>query len=220
MLDPEQNFSFNDHYINTPVDLSSVLFIATANNLSTIPPPLLDRMEVIQLSGYVDIEKLQIARRYLLPKQIKANQLKSSHISIDDDTILDVINRYCSGESGVRTLERQIGSIVRWKAVEFAKARDALPAESRPSLDAISVHGYDPTVRKEDLERILGADYHEADRIDEAEESRPGVACGLAYTGSGNGDIMRIEITTFPGKGGLVSLLTGGLPSEWRERSL
>jgi len=162
-------------------------------------------MEVIHLSGYVDIEKLQIARRYLLPKQVKANQLRPGHIDISDEVILDVINRYCSGESGVRTLERQMGSIVRWKAVEFAKVRDAFKAEERPSLDAISLKGYETVVKKEDLEIILGNEYHEFEKVEDDEEARPGVANGLAYTGSGNGDIMRIEITSFPGKGNLVS---------------
>lgn len=162
-------------------------------------------MEIIQLSGYVDLEKLQIARRYLLPKQIKANQLQPGHISIDDEVLLDVIHRYCSNESGVRTLERQIGSIARWKAVEFARARDGLPENARPSLDTLQVVGFDPRVNKEDLEAILGNEYYEFEKVEQDEAVVPGVATGLAYTGSGNGDIMRIEVTSFPGKGQLVS---------------
>ena len=163
-------------------------------------------MEVIQLSGYVDLEKLQIARRYLLPKQIKVNQLQPGHIVIEDDTLLDVVNRFCSGESGVRTLERQIGSITRWKAVEFARARNAVPSSERPALDTLQVPDYNPVVAKEDLEQILGNEYYEFERVEVDESVAPGVATGLAYTGSGNGDIMRIEVTSFPGKGQLVSL--------------
>jgi len=102
-----------------------------------------------------------------------------------------------------------MGSIVRWKAVEFARVRDSFKAAERPSLDATSVKGYDPVVKKEDLEVILGNEYHEFEKVEDDEEARPGVANGLAYTGSGNGDIMRIEITSFPGKGNL--RLTGSL---------
>lgn len=174
----------------------------------TIPPPLLDRMEIIHLSGYVDLEKLEIAKRHLLPKQIKANQLQPQHIELADDVLLDVINRYCSGESGVRTLERQIGSIVRWKAVELAKARDTIPRETRPALDTIVIPGYNPLVEKADVETILGNDFYESEKID-LENVRPGVVNGLAYTGSGNGDLLPIEVLSYPGKSNL--RMTGSL---------
>lgn len=203
VLDPEQNHTFTDHYINTPVDLSSVLFIATANSTDTIPAPLLDRMEIIHLSGYVDVEKLQIARKYLLPKQLSANSLQPEHVKIDDDTILAIVNRYCGYESGVRTLERQIGSVCRWKAVELARARDHLKSDQVQPVATLSVEGYDPTVRIEDLETILGHDYKKQDELEE--HGRPGAAVGLGYTGSGTGCILHVEATSMPGKGELVS---------------
>lgn len=205
VLDPEQNNSFTDHYINTPVDLSSVLFIATANNLETIPPPLLDRMEIIHLSGYVDVEKLQIARKYLLPKQLKANSLQLEHLKIDDNTLLAIVNRYCGYESGVRTLERQIGSVCRWKAVELARARDQLSSSSATAqpVATLEVEGYDPTVKSEDLESILGHHYMKEDELEAV--GRPGAAVGLGYTGSGTGSILHIEATSMPGNGELVS---------------
>lgn len=204
VLDPEQNHTFTDHYINHPVDLSSVLFIATANSLDTIPGPLLDRMEIIHLSGYVDVEKLQIARKYLLPKQLKANSLQPEHIKIDDDTILAIVNRYCH-ESGVRTLERRIGSVCRWKAVELARARDHLSSDQKRPVNSLEVPGYDPLVKVEDLETILGHRYKMPDQLDDENHARPGCAVGLAYTGDGNGSVLFIEATSMPGKGNLVS---------------
>jgi ATP-dependent Lon protease len=206
VLDPEQNNSFTDHYINTPVDLSSVLFIATANTLDTIPPPLLDRMEIIHLSGYVDVEKLQIARKYLLPKQLKANSLQPQHLKIDDDTILAIVNRYCH-ESGVRTLERQIGSVCRWKAVELARARDRLSSDTAMTqpVGTLDITGYDPIVKIGDLESILGHHHMQDDELEAV--GRPGAAVGLGYTGSGTGSILHIEATSMPGKGELVGYL-------------
>lgn len=204
VLDPEQNHTFTDHYINHPVDLSSVLFIATANSLDTIPGPLLDRMEVIHLSGYVDVEKLQIARKYLIPKQLKANSLQPAHVKIDDDTILAIVNRYCH-ESGVRTLERRIGSVCRWKAVELARARDQLSPDQKQSVAALQVNGYDPTVKIEDLETILGHNYKLPDQLDDENHARPGCSVGLGYTGDGNGCLLFVEATSMPGQGNLVS---------------
>lgn len=215
VLDPEQNFSFNDHYINVPVDLSSVLFVATANSLDTIPAPLLDRMEVLRLGGYVDTEKLQIARRYLLPKALEANVLRPAHVDISDETIKEVVGRYCAMESGVRTLERQLGTVCRYKAVELARARDSVQASaSSDSGKTLSIHddhveGYNPIVKTEDLEHILGNHYYEPEVAEEAKDARPGIATGLAYSSSGNGGIMFIEATSMPGKGNLV--LTGSL---------
>ncbi|KAF5015205.1 hypothetical protein F66182_13546, partial [Fusarium sp. NRRL 66182] len=109
VLDPEQNHSFSDHYINIPIDLSKVLFIATANSLDTIPAPLLDRMETIQLAGYTTVEKRHIARRHLLPKQIRTNGLSDNDVSLSDEVLEKVITAY-TRESGVRNLEREIGS--------------------------------------------------------------------------------------------------------------
>lgn len=207
VLDPEQNHSFTDHYINTPIDLSSVTFIASANDISTIPAPLRDRMEVIRLSGYVDVEKMQIGKRFLLPKQVDANQLQPGHVSISDDVLMHLIHRYAQWESGVRTLERQIGAVVRSKAVELITVRDKL--SDRPSLDAIDIPGYNPVVTQDDLATILGANYHEEEELDSLESVRPGTATGLAYMGSGNGGVLTVEVTSFPGSGRL--RMTGSL---------
>lgn len=145
VLDPEQNFSFGDHYINTPIDLSTVLFIATANTLETISAPLLDRMEVIELSGYTYDEKLAIAKRYLLPKQVEANVMKPEHVQISDDALVHLITAY-TREAGVRTLEREIGSVCRAKAVEYAETRNSKEKE------------YNPIVTVDDLTKILGVE--------------------------------------------------------------
>lgn len=179
VLDPEQNFTFGDHYINTPIDLSTVLFIATANTLETISAPLLDRMEVIELSGYVYDEKLAIARRYLLPKQIEANVLQPDQVQIGDEALVHLITAY-TREAGVRTLEREIGSVCRAKAVEYAESR------------ATEGKVYDPVVTVEDLQRILGVEkcesatspaYPDLDADGDEQSSRRSRtrSCGLAW---------------------------------------
>lgn len=122
-MDPEQNSTFHDHYLNLPYDLSSILFIATANNINTIPRPLLDRMEVIQLHGYTFEEKLHIARTHLLPKQIQRHGLAQNEIQMTDDVILWIAEQYTQ-ESGVRTLERTLASVIRAKCVELADLRE------------------------------------------------------------------------------------------------
>lgn len=203
VLDPEQNHAFTDNYINAPVDLSQVTFIATANTTYTIPEPLLDRMELIYLSGYVDVEKLQIARKYLIPKQLRANALTPDQLDIDDKTIIDIISKY-SHESGVRTLERRIGAVCRWKAVEVSKYRDRLAqakAENRGDVEP-----YNPVVRQEDLEEILGNDHRIPREIEDDDSVQPGHAVGLAYTGDGTGCILHIETASMPGHGHLVGL--------------
>lgn len=125
-----------------------------------------------------------------------------------DEVLLDVINKYCGGESGVRTLERQIGSVCRWKAVEFATVRDSIPRETRPSLTTTDLPGYNPVVAASDLPTILGIDQlYEPELIASKDEVRPGTSTGLAYQGSGNGGILQIEATLMPGKGNLVSRL-------------
>ncbi|KAH9830249.1 Lon protease 2, peroxisomal [Teratosphaeria destructans] len=181
VLDPEQNSNFVDHYVNIPIDLSKVLFIATANSLDTIPPPLLDRMETIQLSGYTTLEKRHIATRHLIPKQITTNGLKPENVSLRDDVVDKIITAY-TRESGVRNLEREIGSVCRSKAVQFAEARDTntLPA-------------YTPTVVVDDLEDILGTERFEEELA--ASTSQPGVVTGLvAYSTGSQGSILFIEL--------------------------
>ena len=202
VLDPEQNHSFSDHYINVPIDLSKVLFIATANTLDTIPPPLLDRMETIQLSGYTTVEKRHIANQHLIPKQITTNALSSSDINFTDDVVDTIITSY-TRESGVRNLEREIGSVCRYKAVEYADAKDGSRLEN-----------YSPRVLASDLEEILGIE-----RFDEEiaeKKSVPGIVTGLvAYSSGGQGSILFIEVADMPGSGRVQ--LTGKLGNVLKE---
>ncbi|OJJ50924.1 hypothetical protein ASPZODRAFT_138048 [Penicilliopsis zonata CBS 506.65] len=202
VLDPEQNHSFMDHYINVPIDLSKVLFIATANSLETIPAPLLDRMETITLSGYTTVEKRHIAKRHLIPKQIRANGLADGQVNLSDDVIDKTITSY-TRESGVRNLEREISSICRYKAVQYADATDTGALAS-----------YDPIVAVDNLEDILGIE-----RFDEEiaeKHGRPGVVTGLvAYSTGGQGSILFIEVADMPGNGRVQ--LTGKLGDVLKE---
>ncbi|PGH36992.1 ATP-dependent protease La [[Emmonsia] crescens] len=202
VLDPEQNHSFTDHYINIPIDLSKVLFIATANSLDTIPPPLLDRMETIQLSGYTTIEKKHIASRHLVPKQIRTNGLSDGQVLFSDEVLEKVITAY-TREAGVRNLEREIGSVCRYKAVQYADAKDASKEET-----------YNPHVSVGDLDDILGIE-----RFDEEiaeKHARPGIVTGLvAYSTGGQGSILFIEVADMPGNGRVQ--LTGKLGDVLKE---
>ncbi|KAL8965419.1 MAG: hypothetical protein Q9183_003864, partial [Haloplaca sp. 2 TL-2023] len=202
VLDPEQNYTFNDHYINIPIDLSKVLFIATANSLDTIPPPLLDRMETISLSGYTTVEKRHIAKQHLIPKQITTNGLGEGQVQLPDDVVDTIITSY-TRESGVRNLEREIGSVCRYKAVEYADANDS----SRPS-------SYKPTVTVADLETILGIERFEEEIAEK--QSVPGIVTGLvAYASGGQGSILFIEVADMPGTGRVQ--LTGKLGDVLKE---
>ena len=194
VLDPEQNNTFRDNYLGVPFDLSRVVFITTANMLDTIPGPLRDRMEIISLPGYTASEKLQIARRYLVPRQMDANGLKSGQVEIADDALRDVIQHY-TREAGVRSLEREIGRLLRQAAMRIAEG------ESGPI--AISTG---------DLLGILGAPPFEDEVA--MRTSIPGVATGLAWTPVG-GDILFIEATATPGNGRLI--LTGQLGEVMKE---
>ena len=194
VLDPEQNNSFRDNYLAVPFDLSRVVFITTANMLDTIPGPLRDRMEIITLAGYTASEKLQIARRYLVPRQMEANGLKPGQVEIADDALRDVIQHY-TREAGVRSLEREIGRMMRQAAMRIAEG------ESGPI--AISAG---------DLQAVLGAPPFEDEVA--MRTSVPGVATGLAWTPVG-GDILFIEATAIPGSGKLI--LTGQLGEVMRE---
>jgi len=194
VLDPEQNNTFRDNYLAVPFDLSRVVFITTANMLDTIPGPLRDRMEIISLAGYTADEKLEIAHRYLVRRQMEANGLKPDQVDIADETIRDIIQNY-TREAGVRSLERQIGQTLRHAAVRFAEG------QSGPIR-----------IAREDLSTILGAPQFESETA--MRTSVPGVATGLAWTPVG-GDILFIEATRVPGSGKLI--LTGQLGEVMRE---
>lgn len=193
VLDPEQNHSFSDHYIEIPYDLSKVMFITTANVVHTIPQPLLDRMEVIHLPGYTEMEKLRIARGYLVPKQMEAHGLSGEQLSISDETLLKVIRSY-TREAGVRNLERQIATICRKAARQIVGGKKKV------------------TVTKARLSSFLGPERY---RFGVAEEQdQVGVATGLAWTEAG-GDTLSIEVAVVPGKGKLT--LTGQLGDVMKE---
>jgi ATP-dependent Lon protease len=194
VLDPEQNNTFRDNYLGVPFDLSKVLFIGTANVLDSIPPPLRDRMEIIELTGYTEEEKLQIAKRYLLARQLKANGLDASRVEISEEALRRVIVDY-TREAGVRSLERQIGALLRNAAVSIA------------SGGAQSV-----SIGADDVARILGAARFESDVA--LRTSIPGVATGLAWTPAG-GDILFIESSRVRGTGKLI--LTGQLGDVMKE---
>ncbi|MFN3744894.1 MAG: endopeptidase La [Hyphomicrobiaceae bacterium] len=194
VLDPEQNHTFRDNYLAVPFDLSRVVFITTANMLDTIPGPLRDRMEVINLSGYTANEKLEIARRYLVRRQLEANGLQPEQVEITDAALRDIIQNY-TREAGVRSLEREIGKALRHAAVRIAEG------QSGPIR-----------IDSGDLHAILGPAQFESDVA--MRTSVPGVATGLAWTPAG-GDILFIEATRIPGTGGLI--LTGQLGEVMRE---
>ena len=202
VLDPEQNHTFVDHYVNIPLDLSKVLFIATANSLDTIPPPLLDRMETITLSGYTTVEKRHIARRHLVPKQIRANGLSEGRVVIPDDVLDKLITAY-TRESGVRNLEREVGSVCRYKAVQYTDAVDAGKPET-----------YNPAVGLDDLEEILGIERFDEELAEK--QSHPGIVTGLvAFSTGGQGSILFIEVADMPGSGRVQ--LTGKLGDVLKE---
>jgi ATP-dependent Lon protease len=194
VLDPAQNNAFRDNYLDLPFDLSRVFFICTANTLDTIPQPLLDRMELLRLSGYSEEEKLQIARRYLLPRQLTQSGLKPEQITIPDETLQRVIRRY-TREAGLRQLERALGQLARKVALRFAEGYEG------------SV-----TVGPEDLAELLGPERFFLEQL--RHELPPGVATGLAWTEAG-GDVLYIEATLLPSGRGLT--LTGQLGDVMKE---
>ena len=194
VLDPEQNSTFRDNYLGVPFDLSRVVFVATANMLDTIPGPLLDRMEIISLAGYTEDEKLEIAQRYLVRRQLEANGLKPEQAEIDVEALRLIIKQY-TREAGVRHLEREIGKVLRNVAVKIAEG----------SSSRVFVTG-------KDLTAVLGQPRFESEIA--MRTSLPGVATGLAWTPVG-GDILFIEATRTPGRGKLI--LTGQLGEVMRE---
>src|SRR5689334_4061074 len=194
VLDPEQNSTFRDNYLGVPFDLSKVMFIGTANMLDTVPGPLRDRMEIIQLSGYTEQEKLQIAERYLVGRQLTANGLTAEQCSIDEAALAAIIRLY-TREAGVRNLEREIGSVFRHAAIGLAEG------------EATSIR-----VAEGDLAATLGPPRFENEVAQRT--SLPGVATGLAWTPVG-GDILFVEASRTPGSGRLI--LTGQLGDVMKE---
>ena len=194
VLDPEQNVNFSDHYLNVPFDLSKVMFICTANTLGSIPRPLLDRMEVIEITGYTAREKREIARRYLVPRQQKDNGLKKNDCTIPDKVIDTIINDYTK-EAGVRNLERTIGSLCR------KLARKKAEGEKGPFK-----------VNVNDLPAFLGQPKYSDDELEKKTIS--GVALGLAWTPYG-GEVLHVEVSTMQGKGGVT--ITGQLGDVMKE---
>lgn len=195
VLDPRQNSTFADRYLDVPFDLSQIIFIATANQIEPVPPPLRDRMEVITLSGYSDREKLEIARRYIVPRQLTENGLKPEQCQIEDDALRKIIEDY-TREAGVRELERRVGAVCRSVAALFAKGhqRDQVTVEAGL------------------LQSILGAARYV--RETRLQTGNPGVVTGLAWTPVG-GEILHIEALRYPGKGGLQ--LTGQIGEVMKE---
>lgn len=200
VLDPQQNSAFSDHYVELPVDLSQVMFIANANQLETISPPLRDRMEIIEIPGYTANEKLEIVKRFLLPRQVEENGITMDHIEISDEIISLIIDRY-TREAGVRGLERRVADVCRKVAVKVANEEVA--------------EGEAVTITEEVLAEYLGPEryeYESADRVNE-----PGISTGLAWTPVG-GDILFIEATKSKGRGELK--LTGQLGDVMKESAL
>jgi ATP-dependent Lon protease len=203
VLDPEQNHSFNDHYLEVDLDLSEIMFVATANSLN-IPGPLLDRMEVIRIPGYTEEEKIGIAQRYLLPKQLKANGLKDSELVIQEASIRDII-RYYTRESGVRNLERELAKISRKVVKELALAGPKSVKKGAKAPAALQI-------TSDNLDKYLGVQRFDFGRAEA--ENEVGLVTGLAWTEAG-GDLLQIEASLMPGKGQLI--LTGQLGDVMQE---
>ena len=195
VLDPAQNHSFRDHYLDVEVDLSEVVFLATANLTDTIPAPLLDRMEIIAFDGYTTAEKLAIARGYLLPRQLKRNGLEPDEVEVSDEILRSVVTEY-TREAGVRQLERELGKLLRGAATKIASGESELPI----ALDADALHD------------ALGRQRFFQESVERT--AIPGVSTGLAVTGTG-GDVLFIEATAMEGDKGLV--LTGQLGDVMKE---
>lgn len=199
VLDPEQNTAFHDNFLDVDYDLSKVLFIATANNLNTIPGPLLDRMELIEVSGYVTEEKVEIARRHLVPKELEANGMKKNDVKLPKNTLEAIVEDY-TRESGVRQLEKLIGKIMRKTALQYAKDGEINKAEVKPA----------------DLYHFLGAADYSRDKYQGNDYA--GVVTGLAWTAVG-GEILFVETSLSRGKGGRLTL-TGNLGDVMKESAM
>jgi ATP-dependent Lon protease len=207
VLDPAQNNSFRDHYLEVPFDLSRVLFIATANQVGTVHPALLDRMELIPLAGYTDEEKVQIARQYLMPRQMAENGLPNGSVEITDAALREIIGEY-TREAGVRNLERQLGTIDRKVAARFVSAGGVVNVTLQGATTTLIAR-----VDVADLHDFLGPARYRREVA--FRTSRPGVATGVAWTETG-GDVLFIEATLLPG-GSQQIILTGQLGSVMQE---
>ncbi len=199
VLDPEQNHNFQDHYLELDYDLSKVMFIATANSLHTVPRPLLDRMEIISLEGYIEQEKFHIAKNYLVPKQIENHGLKDYKVSIPDATIKNVI-RYFTKEAGVRNLERQLANVCRKMAKEIVmeEAVAEMKGAKKPKKKDASAMAKAHVVTPKKLLELLGPEKYKFGKIEEKNEI--GLTNGMAWTEVG-GDLLSVEATVVPGKG-------------------
>jgi ATP-dependent Lon protease len=205
VLDPEQNATFRDHYLDVPFDLSKVMFICTANDLDRVPGPLRDRMEVIQLAGYTEDEKLQIAKRYLVPRQIERNGLRKSWLTFSDRALRRIIADY-TREAGVRGLEREIGTVCRKVARQVAESTSDGARPTAPKRQAIT---------PEKVRELLGRPRFHADA--RRRTQAPGVATGLAWTPVG-GDVLFIEASATPTRSDQPQLvLTGQLGDVMKE---
>ncbi|MBS1958027.1 MAG: endopeptidase La [Bdellovibrionales bacterium] len=205
VLDPEQNHNFGDHYLEVDYDLSKVMFVLTANSLSGVPRPLLDRMEIINISGYTEIEKFNIAKKYLLPKQMEQHGLKTEDITVDDEALRGVIRLY-TREAGVRNMERLIATLCRKVAKKLVDAR-LEAVKSKKSVTASPIR-----VRSDDLEELLGPARYLQNKLEENHEV--GLTNGLAYTEMG-GEMLQIEVSVVPGKGAVK--ITGKLGDVMQE---
>ena len=197
VLDPEQNFAFNDNYVEEPYDLSDVLFIATANYIENVPAPLRDRLEIIELNSYTELEKIKIAQQHLVKKELKVNGLKENDVKFNDDAIKYIINHYTM-EAGVRQLERLIAKVIRKIIVEL------FTTSKKKSIKKV--------VTIADIKKYLGVELLSVDQKEK--KNQVGVVTGLAYTQYG-GSTLPIEVNYFPGKGGLI--LTGKLGDVMKE---
>jgi ATP-dependent Lon protease len=197
VLDPEQNNTFTDHFLEIPFDLSKVMFITTANTTATIPRPLLDRMEVIRISGYTEEEKVEISKRYLLPKQIKEHGLKEENLIVSENVVRDIINKY-TREAGVRNLERNIANVVRKAAKRIVEEK----------INTVRINSGN-------LEKYLGIPRYRYEKAQE--DHQVGIATGLAWTPVG-GETLSIEVTSMKGKGKLQ--LTGQLGDVMKESAM
>jgi ATP-dependent Lon protease len=232
VLDPEQNHNFRDHYLDLPFDISHIFFIVTANTLDTIPPPLLDRMEIIQLPGYIDTEKLEIAKQYLVPKSLEKNGLKKSQVKYTQESLLHIANGYAR-EAGVRNFEKNLDKIHRKLAKEIVEgeeaAKDAAVAgqeakkvekakrgrkKNVPDAATESTNMEDGKflIDKKMIEKHLGKPVFPEEVVKKAD--RPGMSVGLAWTNMG-GDTLVIEAISVPGKEGLT--LTGKMGDTMKE---